>query len=344
MFTVIGAGLIGLATAALLQQRGHSVRVIDPNPASQASRFAAGMLAPTAEMQFEQDPLYPLMFRSAEEYPRFLELIDAPTALIPSGTLVVAGDRADLTHLHDVLGLQQRYGAEAERLTASQARNLEPALAPGIAGAVSIPGDHQINPRVLMAHLLARVPVERRKANAGDLGPNTIVCAGLGAAEFFDLPLRPVYGDILRLQMPAEALGAPLLQHVVRGFVLDRPVYLVPRGDELVLGATSREDLQPDPLAGGVLDLLRDAARILPDIQLLSIKEVAAGARPGTPDDVPLFGRDPASGALISTGYFRHGILLSALAARLGADQLSDVEPSSTDQAMIQAMNPERFQ
>ncbi|AZA10408.1 glycine oxidase ThiO [Corynebacterium gerontici] len=343
MYTVIGAGLIGLATAALLQQRGHEVRVIDPDPASQASHFAAGMLAPTAEMQFEQDPLYPLMFRSAQEYPAFLELVDAPTTLIRSGTLVVAGDRADLSHLHDVLDLQQRYGAQAERLTASQARTLEPALTPGIAGAVSVPGDHQINPRALMAHLLEQVPVERRKADAVDLGPNTIVCAGLGAAEFFDLPLRPVHGDILRLHMPADPAGEPLLRRVVRGFVLDRPVYLVPRGDELVLGATSREDLQPDPLAGGVLDLLRDAARILPDIQLLGIKEVSAGARPGTPDDVPLFGRDPRTDALISTGYFRHGILLAALAARLGADQLSGVEPSPDDQALIQAMNPERF-
>ncbi len=343
MYTVIGAGLIGLATAALLQQRGHEVRVIDPDPASQASHFAAGMLAPTAEMQFEQDPLYPLMFASADEYPEFLALIGAEDALIASGTLVVAGDRADLGHLHDVFDLQQRYGAEAEKLTPSQARKLEPALSPGIAGAVAIPGDHQINPRVLMARLLQQVQVERRKAQPGDLGPQTIVCAGLGTAELFDLPLRPVYGDILRLNMPRTKGAEPLLEKVVRGFVLDRPVYLVPRGDELVLGATSREDREPLPLAGGVLDLLRDAAQVLPDIQLLSIKEVAAGARPGTPDDVPLFGRDPKTSSVISTGYFRHGILLAALAARLGADQLTGVEPSEQDQAFIQAMNPERF-
>ena len=78
-----------------------------------------------------------------------------------------------------------------------------------------------------------------------------IVCTGLGAAGQY--PLRPVYGDILRLQAPH-----PLVEHVVRGFVNGRPVYVIPRpGGEVCIGATSREDTRTRPGVDGVYQLLK---------------------------------------------------------------------------------------
>ena len=118
--------------------------------------------------------------------------------------------------------------------------------------------------------------------------------------------------------MPAEL--DPLVTSVIRGFVRDRPVYVVPRIDGgLVLGATSREDGRGRPLVGGALDLMRDADTICPGIRECTIDEITAGARPGTPDDLPYIGIDDGTGAVVSTGYFRHGILLTALGARVGA-------------------------
>ena len=79
--------------------------------------------------------------------------------------------------------------------------------------------------------------------DAGD-----IICTGLGATLHGDYPLRPVYGDILRLRAPR-----PILKHVVRGYVNSRPVYLIPRPDgELCIGATSREDHRTLPAIDGV--------------------------------------------------------------------------------------------
>ena len=55
--------------------------------------------------------------------------------------------------------------------------------------------------------------------DAGD-----IICTGLGATLHGDYPLRPVYGDILRLRAPR-----PVLKHVVRGYVNPRLPHPPPR-------------------------------------------------------------------------------------------------------------------
>ena len=336
--TIIGAGLVGLATAFELTELDPecSVSILDPAPLSGASHHAAGMLAPAAEMQYQQDALVPLMRQSALWYPSLVRRValaahsdpDDPyvTGFRRDGTYVVAADSADRVHLAETRDFQESFGMKATQVTVRQLRKAEPALSPNLSGAVHIPGDHQIDPRVfgdlIIGALKNRgVEIVKRSATPFDVNPDdvTIVANGLGAPEFFPyLQLRPVWGDVLRLRVPAEL--DPLVTSVIRGFVRDRPVYVVPRIDGgLVLGATSREDGRGRPLVGGALDLMRDADTICPGIRECTIDEITAGARPGTPDDLPYIGIDDGTGAVVSTGYFRHGILLTALGARVGA-------------------------
>ena len=161
---------------------------------------------------------------------------------------------------------------------------------------------------------------------AAGLGARDIEWAASAGLERSPLQLRPVYGDILRLRVPDHL--QPLLERVVRGFVEDRPVYLIPRHDgTLAIGATTREDSLASAQAGGVYALLRDAIRILPAVEECEFLEASAGARPGTPDDLPYLGRVGAK-LVISTGYFRHGILLTALAARCTSELVEHSAPS----------------
>lgn len=347
---VIGGGLVGLTTCFELVDSGQRVTLIDPDPASGATHHAGGMLAPVAEVQYRQEPLFPLMLRSADLYPDLVERVsrhtDLPTGHRTEGTLVVAADRADARHLAELSEYQGGHGMTAERLTVRQARRLEPALSPQLAGAVSIPDDHQVSPRRFAAALLDAlrnrgVEIIRERVLHLDGGDpcravhceetvidasesSVILCNGLGAAEVTGwyeggnpLKLRPVHGDIMRVHVPEHL--RPLLDRVVRGFVEDRPVYLIPRDDgTLGIGATSREDDRPLPRVGAVHDLLRDAGRLVPGIEECDFLEATVGARPGTPDDLPYLGR-VGSNLIISTGYFRHGILLAALGARVGA-------------------------
>ncbi|MFJ6026056.1 glycine oxidase ThiO [Pseudarthrobacter sp. NPDC092424] len=173
--------------------------------------------------------------------------------------------------------------------------------------------------------VLARETVVANGLHAGALG---------GLPEGLALPLRPVYGDILRLAVPTQL--RPLVTATVRGLVHGVPVYLVPRQDgTVVIGATQREDAlggaaRPEAgaahgavSAGGVHQLLRDAQTLVPAVAELELLECTARARPGTPDNAPLLGRVPlpdaaggyVPGLVVATGFFRHGVLLAPAAA-----------------------------
>lgn len=382
---VVGAGIVGLLTAWGLRRRGLDVAVVDPDPGQGASRAAAGMLAPTSEVRYQQDPLYGLMHAAAAEYPDLMAELEAAAGTAvgyrASETLVCAADTADRQALADLREHQVARGMDVRALTSRAARTLEPALSPRIAGAFLIPGDHQVDPRRVVSALLGvltgreHAPAVRMVASAAVelltgptgavtgvaladgrrvMGRETVLAPGTGLGAICGLPtgarlpVRPVHGDILRARVPQ---GAPrLLERTVRGVVGGRPVYLVPRTDgEVVIGATEREDGNDNPSAGGVHRLLQDAQALVPGVVDLELHESMARARPGSPDDRPFLGRvtdetgEPVAGLVVSTGYFRHGILLAPLAARLAADLLTGVQPDATDAAHLAAVDPARF-
>lgn len=364
---VIGAGIIGLSTAWKLRRRGAAVTLVDPAPATGASHAAAGMLAPAAEVVWGQTPLYPLMQSSAELYPEFAAELARESGHVlgysTSETLVCAGDRADLASLRELVELQRSAGFDAGLITGTSARDLEASLAPGVCGAVRIPGDHSIDPRRVTAALVSVLSesIVRTRAHSllhsGDRSigvrlddgtemraDQTVVAAGASCNDISGvprLPLRKVWGEVIRLQAPEHL--RPLLTRTIRGLVNARPVYVVPRPDgELVLGATSREDGRAGTGAGGVHQLLRDAERLVPGILDCDITDITTRARPGSPDDVPIIGRtDP--GCVVSTGYFRHGILLAPFGARLTADLVWGNQPDWAPAGALEAVAPTRF-
>ncbi|SDP02671.1 glycine oxidase [Arthrobacter sp. ok909] len=285
------------------------------------------------------------------------------TGYLTTPTLAVGADAADRRALADLREVQQASGLTVEPLTVREARGREPLLSPGISCAFDIPADHQVDPRMLIARLTSLLGAEgrcrfvRRRAvgllwedgrvagvrlaGGGSVrAAETVVANGLGAANLdglpagLQLPLRPVYGDILRLRVPAHL--QPLLTATVRGMVRGVPVYIVPRQDgTVVIGATQREDGPSDPhavSAGGVYQLLRDAQQLVPAVAELELLEATARARPGTPDNAPMLGRvsrpqgGDVPGLIIATGFFRHGVLLTPAAAVV-CRQLMDGTP-----------------
>ena len=367
---VVGAGIIGLSTAWYLRRLGTEVTIIDPAPAQGASHAAAGMLAPAAEVVWGQTPLYPLMRASAQMYPQFSAEV-ASTAgsdlgSSDAGTLVCAGDRADLQALRELRDAQSRSGFATELITGSAARRVEPSLSPAVAGAVHIPGDHSIDPRRLTAALLTVLSshsggfIRQRAASLikdsdttvgvalGDgrrlEADQVIICAGSAVSAIVgapQLPLREVWGDVLRLRASAKA--TLLLSRTIRGLVNGRPVYLVPRSDgEIVLGASSREDGLSGTPAGAIHRLLADGQRLVPGILDAEITDITTRARPGSPDDLPMIGRiDP--GCVVSTGYFRHGILLAPFGGRLGAELALGAVADWLPEGALESVSPHRF-
>ncbi|MBG6185158.1 glycine oxidase [Arthrobacter sp. CAN_A214] len=292
-------------------------------------------------------------------------------------TLIAGIDPADRQALTDLRSVQSGLGLKVEELTTRQARRLEPLLGPQLTSAFLVPEDHQVDPRAMAAALqaaLAQQPTARtvpvpatalihddaadRTAVTGVLledgeridADEVILANGLGTANIAGLPaglrlaLRPVYGDILRLRVPEHL--RPLTTSTVRGLVHGSPIYVVPRQEgTVVIGATQRENGSAGLSAGGVYELLRDAQTLIPAVAELELLEALCRPRPGTPDNAPLLGRcrnpdgSGVRGLVIASGFFRHGVLLAPITARLCADLISQNIP----EVDIERFRPDRF-
>ena len=344
---VIGGGIIGLAVAWRAAQRGLTVCVLERGElGAGTSHVAAGMLAPVTEADPGELALLELGLRSARAWPAFArELSDAAgvdAGVRASGALVVARDGDAALALERELALRLHLGLEVRRLLPSAARRLEPALAPTVRLALEVRGDHCVDPRAVVLALAQAArgagvtlrtgsAVERAEQRGGRVtgvglaggelvrARHVVVAAGVWSGAIEGLPriaLRPVKGQILRLRDPA---GPGLLERIVRF----EGGYLVPRGDgRYVLGATMEErGFDTTVTAGGLYELLRDAAELVPGVHELVIEEMSAGLRPATPDNAPLLG--PAAGLKglhWATGHHRNGILLAPVSAELVVD------------------------
>ena len=81
---IIGAGIIGVATAWRCAQRGLDVTLVDPDPDRGAWHAAAGMLAPLTEAEYTETPLLRLNLDSLARYPAFVAEVADETGL-PTG-------------------------------------------------------------------------------------------------------------------------------------------------------------------------------------------------------------------------------------------------------------------
>jgi glycine oxidase len=344
------------------------------------SHVAAGMLSPVAEVEFGGPArrALGLGLRSAEMWPRFAQSLESAAgehvAISRTGTLVLARDADEASELERQIAFRESLGLHVERLRPSEARALEPAIAPTVRLALRAPDDNAVDPRRVLAALrgaceasgvrvrehepvssIATDPSGERVvgvtlAESGELlkadqvvmaaGPWTELIEGL--PPHARVPVRPVKGQILRLRDPA---GPGLLSGVVRF----EGGYLVPRGDgRYVLGATVQErgfNLMPE--VGGIYELLKEAHEAVPGVSELEIEELSVGLRPGTPDNAPAIGRGALEGLVWATGHHRNGILLAPLTAALTADVLSSAQRTPAGEGrhaeLLGACDPLRF-
>ncbi|RNM13040.1 FAD-dependent oxidoreductase [Nocardioides pocheonensis] len=327
---VLGAGIIGLFCADELILRGHEVTVVDPRPASGASYAAAGMLAPSAEVWHGEEALLALGLRSLDLWPEAAARLGVP--LQTTGTLLVGADHGDLQQVERQRALLEKHGREVAVLDRRALRDEEPELGRTVIGGVLLRDDPSVDPRAVLAALLARVPVVPDDPGSADL---VVVATGSVLPAPFTSLVRGVRGEIVR------ARGGSVPARTVRGWVHGEPVYVVPRpSGEVVIGATSEEhDAEPVPTVGGVLRLLRAARELVPGLDRAEVTEVIARDRPATADNLPLVGPSGVDGVVLAAGHFRHGVLLAPLTAQLIADHVETgrIEPGLDPRRLTRA-------
>ncbi|KEI43209.1 glycine oxidase [Saccharopolyspora rectivirgula] len=329
---VVGGGIVGTSVAWRAAQAGYEVKLVDARPGTGASNVAGGMLAPIAEAWPGEEELLELGSASLQRWPEFAAELGRAAGrsagLRTEGTLVVGVDSADRTDLDRLADYLSHRGREVTRLTARQLRELEPSLGPAVRGGLEVPGDLAVDNRAALAAARAAAEaagVEFVAAAARQVAPGrvelagsavecdvAVLAAGAHSGELHPAlrgRIRPVKGEVLRLRARPAALPPP--SRTVRGPVHGRQVYLVPRDDGLVVGATQHEaGFDTEVTVGGVRDLIAGAEQVFPGISEYHLVEASAGLRPGTEDNLPAIGwLEP--GVLVATGHHRNGFLLT---------------------------------
>lgn len=349
---VVGAGLIGLAIAFELAERGAVVRVYDRDePARAASWAGAGMLSPYAEPIDEA--LLHLCEASLSAYPAFVARIRDASGVDPhlhlNGHVHAAFDDLAVERMRERADALRARGVACEVLDRTRVLAMEPWLGANATGALAIAGEGQVDNRLLGRALVAacaargvvvtrvaslRVECDRRRVLGvrGDFGftPAAAVVNACGAwsAALDGIPdearpaVEPFKGQMLALQVPVD---------LVRRSTWLPNAYVVPRDDgRLLIGATverARSDTRVT--SEGLHRLLHAALEAAPALAGFAVTETWAGVRPGSSDGLPFIGPTPLDGLYVATGHFKNGILLSAVTARLVADAVAgSVDPA----------------
>lgn len=363
---IIGAGVIGLAIGWRLAQAGKAVHLFERGCVGEGTSWlAAGMLAPDAEIGFEELDLYRLNRASLALWPRFATELEAAADYAidyrTEGTLIVANDRDSTATLRRLYAFQKEQRLDVDWLTGGEALDLEPFLSPRLTAAIFAAGDHQVDNRLLIEALKvafvkhggqlheqtviqhiapdAKLPRIRTEEGIDVEGQCIVVAAGvwvqgLGGIEPAQRPsVRPVKGQVIQLKME-QPFG---LRHVVRG----PDAYLAPKSNgRLVIGATSEEmGFDTRVTAGGLYKILEGAWEVVPGIYDLPVTDTWAGLRPSTLDHAPLLGTGSAPGVLFATGHYRHGILL----APVTAESLCRLILHQETMPLVEPFSPLRF-
>jgi glycine oxidase len=343
---VVGGGIIGCAVARELASRGARVRIFEARTvAAGATRASAGILAPYIEGH-ERGPLFDLAVRSLAMYDDFIAQASEGSAVDVEyrrcGSLEIAADDAAADDFRRASGTA---GDSLEWLSASDARQLEPALPDSIRGAILARSHGYVAVSSLTEALVwaalrhgaeletgRQVRAIRRQRNELEViaddgatwtATHVVVASGSWSGQL-ESPdpaarvVRPVRGQLIQLAWT----GRPL-SHVIWG----KDCYVVPWRDGTVLVGATVEEVGFDErtTAAGVRDLLDAACELLPEAWGATFLDARAGLRPATPDSLPIIGPSASvDGLVYATGHFRNGVLLAPLTAAIVADLILD--------------------
>lgn len=348
---MVGAGVIGLATAWQLQRHGHAVTLIDPRadgPQEEGCGSGAALGLLMAQVFHRgRGRAWQLRQQALSQWQTWRQALALPWR---PGLLLLAASADEADRQRSLVAERQALGLPLgwwppERLAA---------LAPmvpggGTWGALHSAADGQIDPPLVLARLrqafLAAggtwladraVALEAiagpdrwrlRLAGGGErCGPWLLLAAGLGSGALLKgrgstgtagLHQEPVLGQALELQLPAgmSAESWP-------GSLCWQGINLVPRaGGRLWLGAT----LEPGTAAAraALTDLRRLGGAAPPWLNEATVLRQWQGLRSRpTQQPAPVL-REPEPGLLVLGGAYRNGVLLAPACAAWAQERIS---------------------
>jgi glycine oxidase len=330
---VAGAGAIGRTVAYALARAGHAVTVVDPDPeAANASRIAAGMLAPAFEALFDGGD-YRLLSEALRLWPQLAR--DLGVTVTWNGAMAV-GSRAQAEVWVAELGA---IGAEAELRELGEGR-----------WAAFCEEDRQLDPITALQALREGAEWHNARFVTGRVAgfaDGVVRIEGGDTIAADQLVIATGAGQDLAAIAPELSQLAPVKGHILRAanafsgipVVRTPQVYLCRTSEGTFLGATmeaGRDDTQIEPDI--VQQLLRGAGALSGGLDRLAWTP-AAGVRAATTDGLPMVGEGATDGVILAVGARRNGWLLAPAIGEIVRDAVEGRSKSP----MAERFDPIRF-
>lgn len=359
---IVGGGIAGCAVAYYLARVGIKATVIEREGVGmQASGYSAGGLNPLHGIAETLKPLAMESFRLHQDLQEALrQATGQGYQARPTSMIKVALNEAAVPPLQELLTIfNATAGFQARWLDQATIRTLEPRLTPDFQRALQLQGNGVVDSHrctVLLARASVQMGASIRSGTVhglqhhdgrvtGVLVDNEVLSCGqvvlaMGpwaqqaeAWLHFAVPVEPLKGEILRLELPGPALA--------HDFDCGEGS-LYSRGDGQVWcgGTEERCGFDKSPTAAARHKIWQTAIRLMPALSEAWLVQQTVCLRPVAPDGLPIVGRVPGwDNVYLAAGGAKKGILLSPAMGKAIADLLHTGHTTLS----IDPCTPERF-
>ncbi len=349
---ILGGGVVGAACALSLAEAGCAVTLLEARGlGGEATAAAMGHL-----VALDGSPAELALCRlGLDRWRDLAPRLGAALEFDPCGTLWVAEDEEELDLVRPRCEAYRAAGLAAEMVEARHLREVEPCLAPTLAGGMRVPGDaviyppagarllaeaaHRAGARILAGTAVATLePGGVRLMDGSRLTAGAVVLAAGSASREF-IRHRPLVKRKGHLAITGRHPGFLRHQLVELGYLksahgsdADSVAFnLQPRPNGQLLLGSSRQfgDEAPDLRPALLRRMIQRALRYVPDLAALPVIRTWTGFRPTTPDHRPLIGPLPGRpGLFLACGHEGLGITTApATATLLTAQMLGRTAP-----------------
>ncbi|MFJ6718827.1 MULTISPECIES: FAD-binding oxidoreductase [unclassified Streptomyces] len=358
---IVGAGVVGAACAYYATRAGLRVAVVDRGSVAGGTTGAGeGNLLVSDK---EAGPELDLALLSAALWRELAAVMPPEMEYEDKGGLVVAPDEISLAALRAFAEGQRAAGVTAVEAGTEDLRELEPHLAPGLAGGFHYPQDAQVQPAQAAARLLAAATAQGARIHLGEevtefvvgrgavrgvrtrfrelLAPAVVNAAGTWGGRIAELagttlPVLPRRGFVLVTEpLPRvvrhKVYAADYIADVASGSAALQSSAVVegtPSGPVLIGATRERVGFDRSLSVEALRRLASQAAALFPVLADVRVLRAYHGFRPYLPDHLPAIGPDPrVPGLLHACGHEGAGIGLAPATGALIAAALTGAEP-----------------
>ncbi|MFJ6462617.1 NAD(P)/FAD-dependent oxidoreductase [Streptomyces sp. NPDC091387] len=366
---VVGAGVVGAACAYYAARSGLAVAVVDRGPVAGGTTGAGeGNLLVSDK---PPGPELDLALLSASLWLELSQVLPPAIEFERKGGLVVAAGASSLATLTATAAGQAGAGVRTSVIAPHELPELEPHLAPGLAGGVLYPQDAQVQPALAAAHLIRAArdagadvhlgeavtavltgptgAVRGVRTGRGDLlAPAVVNATGVRGGELaalagVELPVLPRRGFVLVTEpLPRlirhKVYAAEYVADVSSGSAALQTSPVVegtPSGPVLIGASRERVGFDRTLSVPVISRLAAAAAALFPVLGTARVLRAYHGFRPYLPDHLPAIGADRrVPGLFHACGHEGAGIGLAPATAALVIAAIRGEEP---------ALDPEPF-